>query len=374
MTDIFLRSTRVAPWRSWSYLLALWSKSKPMLDLFSQVEKASCCAMRRRHLTLRCRLLAVQMWILPLVCSTLPSSSASRVSLPNKRTLTLSSRQQKDTILSIRGGSNVYDAAVIGSVPRAPYDGERQQSFDYANDPRQQSLPQQSYQSVDSGDPNLFEPPVTASANDPVHETVQERLDQWRSVQMANSAQSQASLHDDQGRMKLLTSIGKGSRAAIFFILMWRDVSLYETASARSNLSRMVLSVPLIFLFIGNMAGAIVSLTSPSHATKKRLKAILNLDKLVEVFLLVYYVIRLTVWPSRYTPREVYIGNCFHSAFFLLQCQGCTRLSWDENAAQPVSSYTRDARLVGNNVAPQATQYPATPPRVPERLGDDEWN
>jgi hypothetical protein len=349
-----------------------------MLDLISQVEKASCCAMTRRHSALRCRLLAVRTWILPLLCSSLPSSSASRISLPNKRTLTLS-RQRIDTILSVRGGSNAYDPTVAGSVPRAPNDGESQQTYNYANDPRQQSLLQQSYQSLDGGDPSSFEPPVTVSSTDPVQETVQERLDQWRSVQMANSAQYQTSLHDDQGRMKLLTSVGKGSRASIFFFLMWRDVSLYETASVRSNLSRMVLSVPLIFLFIGNMAGAIVSLTSPSQATKKRLKAILNLDKLVEMLLLVYSVIRLTVWPSRYTPREVYIGNCLHSAFFLLQCQGFTRLSWDENAGQPISSYTRDAtgRMVASAAPPTAaaatTQYPATPPRVPERLGNDEW-
>jgi hypothetical protein len=332
--------------------------------------------MRRRHLPLRCRLLAVRTWILPLLCtSSLHMSSASRISLPNKRALTPSNRQRKGTILSVRGGSNVYDPTVVGSVPRDPYVNEQQQSYDNVNDPRQQSLPQQSYQSIDSGDPNSFEPPVTASATDPVQETVQERLDQWKSVQMANSAQYQTSLHDDQGRMKLLTSIGKGSRAVIFFFLMWRDVSLYETASVRSNLSRMVLSVPLIFLFMGNMAGAIVSLTSPSHASKKRLKAILNLDKLVEMLLLLYSVIRLTVWPSRYTPREVYMGNCFHSAFFLLQCQGFTRLSWDENAAQPLSSYTRDARVVAGVAPPAAAaQYPTAPPRVPERLGDDEWH
>lgn len=194
-------------------------------------------------------------------------------------------------------------------------------------------------------DEQYYDPPQTSSedAEDPFHETVQERLDQWRTAQLENASKYQESPRDDKGRMKLLTSVGKGSRAAIFFFLMWRNVHLYETAvavSASTAVRRLILTVPLIVLFIANMAGAVVSLTTPTHASKKRLKAILNLDKLVEVLLFVYSVVRLTVWPNPYTLREVYIGNCLHSAFFLLQCQAFTRLSWDETSAPPMSTYT----------------------------------
>lgn len=240
--------------------------------------------------------------------------------------------------LSLRGGSN-YDQSSYqqdtykdGTAPvddRIAYDAAPPYGqYDNYNDPS-------------------FEPPVTSSAeDDPLQETVQERLDQWKTEQIERSAQYQESPRDSQGRMKLLTSVGKGSRAAIFFFLMWRDVHLYEAITSASSASRMLLAVPLISLFFANMAGAIVSLTSPSLVSKKRLKAILNLDKMVEVLLLFYAAVRLSVWPSRYTTREVYIGNCFHSAFFLLQCQAFTRLSWDENSAQPMSTYTKPVAAV----------------------------
>ena len=73
--------------------------------------------------------------------------------------------------------------------------------------------------------------------------------------------------------MKLLTSVSKGSRAIIFFFLMWRNVHLYEVAV--SNLShsgvvwRGLVSTLLVGLFLANMAGALLSFSpSTTHATK----------------------------------------------------------------------------------------------------------
>jgi hypothetical protein len=80
--------------------------------------------------------------------------------------------------------------------------------------------------------------------------------------------------------------------------------------------------------------------TSPSHAAKKRLKAILNLDKILEALLIVYCLLRLTIAPSKYTPRELYVASTFHSVFFIAQCQTFTRLSWDEHSARPATSYS----------------------------------
>jgi hypothetical protein len=93
-----------------------------------------------------------------------------------------------------------------------------------------------------------------------------------------------------------------------------------------------------VVLFLGEMMGAILGLTGgsigsgggggASHATKKRLKGILNLHKGVELVMLVYNVIRLAVWPSRYVIREVYIGRTISNFFFLMQAQLYTKLSW----------------------------------------------
>lgn len=144
-----------------------------------------------------------------------------------------------------------------------------------------------------------------------------------------NGPNMSESPRDAEGRMKLLTSVSKGSRALIFFLLLWRDVHLYEVAdTSLSGVSRLLIVTPLCALFLANLAGVVASLTSPGHSAKKRLKAILNLDKLVEAILICYNFIRLTVWPAKYAPREVFIANTLHSVFFLLQSQAFTRVTW----------------------------------------------
>lgn len=85
--------------------------------------------------------------------------------------------------------------------------------------------------------------------------------------------QESASPRDEQGRLKLMTSVSKGSRAIIFFILMFRDIHLFELADQNfKGLRRLFMVTPLILLFIGNMAGVVATFTSPSHSAKKRLK------------------------------------------------------------------------------------------------------
>ena len=102
----------------------------------------------------------------------------------------------------------------------------------------------------------------------------------------------------------------------------------------RAAILRMVVVTPLVVLFLGEMMGAILGLMgggiggSASHATKKRLKGILNLHKGIELIMLLYNVVRLTVWPSKYTMREVYIGRTITNFFFLIQAQLYTKLSW----------------------------------------------
>lgn len=179
----------------------------------------------------------------------------------------------------------------------------------------------------------------TQENQDPFHESVQDRVDEWRKSQIEYAASLRDSPRDEQGRFKLLTSVSKGSRALIFFVLMWRDIHLYEIADqSRTGIARLVLVVPLTLLFVANLAGAVASITSPSHSAKRRLKGILNLDKLLEVLLIVFYLIRLTIAPSKYTPREIFISNTLHSVFFIIQSQAFTKLSWDESAGMPVGT------------------------------------
>ena len=176
----------------------------------------------------------------------------------------------------------------------------------------------------------------------------QERIDAWRQSQRELQAQNKQaySLRDSQGRMKLLTPLSKSARALLFFIMMWRDVHLFEVADQlatyarsqnlpNSGLVRLIRVVPLVSLFVGNLAGCVCSFTAPSHSSKTRLKTILNANKLLEVLLMVWYLGRLTVFPGNansalYVPREIYIAGTLHSVLFLLQCQAYTKLSWEE--------------------------------------------
>jgi succinate dehydrogenase hydrophobic anchor subunit len=251
---------------------------------------------------------------LAVACQVQASSArqGARILNPGKCTKHLIS-----TTLSTRGGSSQvpHDFPQTSGFARVPSDGTM-------------------YPEAYAGAP-------VPENDDPFHETVQERVDYWRTQQRQQAAANMYSPRDEKGRMKLLTSVGKGSRALIFFVLMWRDVHLYEVADQlKSGLTRLFFVIPLAVLFIANMAGAVASITSPSQSAKKRLKAILNLDKLLEVLLIVFYFLRLTIAPSKYTPREIYISNTLHSVFFILQCQAFTKMSWDETAAQPVNSYT----------------------------------
>lgn len=235
------------------------------------------------------------------------------------------------------------------------------------------------YMDMDNqGGPDFNYPDDVVGGGIPMHETVQERVDNWRKMQAEQASQAQISARDEQGRVKLLTSVSKGSRALIFFILMWRCTALYEIADkTRNGMARLILVVPLAFLFIGNMAGAVASLTSPSHSAKKRLKAILNLDKLVEAALIVYSFLRLTILPSVTTPREIYIASIMHSVFFILQCQAFTKLSWSEQGPtiQSYAAATTGEQDPYNDSAPPAafTGNEWTEPTSPEQWQDERF-
>lgn len=159
-------------------------------------------------------------------------------------------------------------------------------------------------------------------------------------LQQTQTAADTASFVDDQGRFKLFTAVSRVSVSFFFFILMWRTVHHYELADAAfgsglsvgSALMRTLVVTPLVVLFLGEMMGAILGMTGStggsSHATKKRLKGVLNLHKGVELVMISYNVVRLAIWPSQYVVREVYIGRTISNFFFLMQAQLYTKLSW----------------------------------------------
>ena len=73
-----------------------------------------------------------------------------------------------------------------------------------------------------------YSPSSTTQSNIPMdNESVEERLASWRKQQQLKyenqSPLEAANPRDDDGRMKLLASVSKGSISLYFFILMWRS-------------------------------------------------------------------------------------------------------------------------------------------------------
>lgn len=186
------------------------------------------------------------------------------------------------------------------------------------------------------------------------NESFEERLASWREQQQYKyehqSTLDAANPRDEDGKMKLLASVSKGSIAIFFFILMWRSVHHYELADqAFRGTARFFMVLPPVVLFLGNMAGCVGSIMSNGATGKKRLKAILNLNKLVEIVLMMYNVMRLLLVPSKLVMREVYVGRTLSNFLFLVQCQLFTKVTW--NAAKPSLSRSVNGVYEDGNAA-----------------------
>ena len=179
-------------------------------------------------------------------------------------------------------------------------------------------------------------PPSTSIPMD--NESVEERLAAWRNQQQLKyenqSAMDAANPRDEDGRMKLLASVSKGSISLFFFILMWRSVHHYELADQSfKGTVRLIMVFPTVLLFLGNMIGCVASLmtassTNTSRSSKKRMKAVLNLNKLMELTLIVYNVFRLIFFPSKLVMREIYVSRTLTNFLFIIQCQLFTKVTW----------------------------------------------
>jgi len=173
----------------------------------------------------------------------------------------------------------------------------------------------------------------TESAFD--QQSVEERLASWRAQQQqrfeSQNPVDEQNPRDEDGRLKLLASVSRGSISVFFFILMWRSVHHFELAdqALKKSSKRPLLVVPAAVLFVVNMAGCLASVTSRTAGAKKRMKAVLNLNKLVEICLFLYNMVRLAIFTNKFVPREVYISKVITNVMFLVQCQLFTRVTWD---------------------------------------------
>jgi len=176
--------------------------------------------------------------------------------------------------------------------------------------------------------------PPSSSSLHPPEESFEERTAAWRhhqqQLQNNQTPLQQASSTDEQGRLKLLANVSKGSISFFFFVLMWRSIHHFEMADTSfAGITRMVMVLPTMILFIANMMGCVAAVSPVTPKRKKKLKLILNANKSMEIGLLVYHVLRLSIVPSKIIIREIYVGRILSNFVFLLQCQLFTKVTWD---------------------------------------------
>lgn len=225
-----------------------------------------------------------------------------------------------------------------------------------------------------AGRPNLT-PPSSQQADDygPLpstnygdpNESVEERLEAWRQFQQQKyekqTSLEEANPREENGRMKLIASVSRGSISFFFFVLMWRTVHHFEMADhAFKGTTRLIFVIPAILLFLGNMLGCVFSVTSYGNSSsKKRMKAILNLNKVVEVSLLIYNIIRLTIFPNKFVMREIYVGRTLSNFLFMVQCQLFTKVAWGVAQVRKevvTSDFDSDSRYYGASDSRQQQQ------------------
>merc|ERR1712127_859539 len=115
--------------------------------------------------------------------------------------------------------------------------------------------------------------------------------------------------------------------------------------------------IPAILLFLGNMLGCVFSVTSYGNSSsKKRMKAILNLNKVVEVSLLIYNIIRLTIFPNKFVMREIYVGRTLSNFLFMVQCQLFTKVAWGVAQVKKDVTMVQDNYLDGYQTSEQQQQ------------------
>jgi len=168
----------------------------------------------------------------------------------------------------------------------------------------------------------------------------------WRQSQSQLQPEEEQAIRstvDEQGRTKLITPhiLSKASLSMWFFILMWRAMAHYEMVDVPSMVWRQVAVIPPAILFVANMLGFVLTITTPSalRSTKLKFKALLNMNKLVEIILIVYYFLRLTILPNPFVQKEIYVGKMLYCVMYLTFSQALTKVSWGAAIEQQQTNF-----------------------------------
>jgi len=164
--------------------------------------------------------------------------------------------------------------------------------------------------------------------------SVEEHFQAWQLEQQQryeNQSQlDQQNPRDEQGRVKLSFVVSRASISVLFFVLIMRSLHHFELTDKMFKKSplRPFFIFPTIILFLSNMAGFVAAFSTPSSKTKRRMKAVINLNKLFELCQFLYCICRIIIFPNKYVERDIYVGRSLGHFIILAQCQLMTKVAW----------------------------------------------
>lgn len=175
-------------------------------------------------------------------------------------------------------------------------------------------------------------PPSYVDPNSQI--SVEEHFQAWQLEQQQRyenqSELDQQNPRDEQGRVKLSFVVSRASISILFFVLIMRSLHHFELTDKifKKSALRPFIIIPTIILFLSNMAGFVAAFSTPSSKTKRRMKAVINLNKLFELCQFLYCICRVTIFPNKYVERDIYVGRSLGHFIILAQCQLMTKVAW----------------------------------------------
>lgn len=137
---------------------------------------------------------------------------------------------------------------------------------------------------------------------------------------------------------KVMRSVGNTGVAVLFMVLTVRTTHLYELADQVPGVvQRYSLVTPVAALFLSNIVGLASSLAmtfSPQSRMKNRLKVIMVINAVSEVFMLAYNMLQLLLGRTSWVPKDVYIGRILANVWFFVVISTFARTRWVSDNAQ----------------------------------------
>ena len=121
------------------------------------------------------------------------------------------------------------------------------------------------------------------------------------------------------------------SISIMFFLFAWRAIHNFQIADATTTGARVFLVVPTLVLLFGNLGGLMITSANSGEAMlrrKKLLRNIFHADRLTEVALLAFNVIKLVQGDGVSMPKDRLLARSYTNFLLLVLLQQVVKAQW----------------------------------------------